>query len=259
VVLSFVRTALVAVQVFFTRKFNTTVLGAQAFVGLVYLITKCVVVYTQGYGTDRLPLVILFIASGYSLLEIIMAVIGRTTNMERREETAPLIELFRTDASTVPADHLAASDSKFTVFNNVTLHYKFHAAPSLASPSINGSTGVDADDRPLVVLIHGVGGCAETMSEVVAQLPVRCGLSVAAFDRPGFGLTDRNARASTVATSGMRRGASMLYNAAVSDTLPSAGLHSSASLGTSTASLPPTMVCVLFDLNERSNRFADIK
>jgi len=74
----------------------------------------------------------------------------------------------------VPPRELADLDSKFIEVNGLTVHYK-ESAP--ASPTCN------------VILLHGFGASTFSWRDTVLGLGERC--RVVAFDRPGFGLTER--------------------------------------------------------------------
>lgn len=266
VLLVFLRTVLVWLQVLLRKSFSTVPTLVAALLFLVFVAAKTVVFATSTRKlSDKLQWAILFIASGYALLgavgawfsrsrsqhtqhtmstaEILMALIGRSKGLmaNARRETEPLLELFSV-ASTLPADRLAAKDSHFTLFSGVLVHFKYRDPPSAPppppttlaaassvavavdvvdssaiAPTTTTTTSVDdaprattatsatlavpapsasaasSSERPLVVMIHGTGGCAETFVDLIAELPQRCGLSVVAVDRPGWG--DERARA----------------------------------------------------------------
>lgn len=73
---------------------------------------------------------------------------------------------------TVPPEDLADPDSQFTVLNGVRIHYK------------QSGTG-----QPGFVLLHGFGASAFSWREVLTTFATWG--TTAAFDRPGFGLTER--------------------------------------------------------------------
>ena len=81
---------------------------------------------------------------------------------------------------TFPPERLADEDSRFVEVGDVTLHYK--------------TWGIDADetgaDTPVAfVLLHGFGASTFSWESVAPRLSET--LPVLAFDRPGFGLTER--------------------------------------------------------------------
>jgi len=73
---------------------------------------------------------------------------------------------------TVPPEQLADPDSRFVEVNGITVHYK-----------IAGS------GEPVFLLLHGFGASTFSWREVMGPL-AEMG-TVVAFDRPGFGLTQR--------------------------------------------------------------------
>lgn len=73
---------------------------------------------------------------------------------------------------TVPPRELADSDSRFVEVNGISIHYK-----------IAGS------GEPVLILLHGFGASTFSWREVMGPLS-EVGTAVA-FDRPGFGLTER--------------------------------------------------------------------
>lgn len=82
--------------------------------------------------------------------------------------------------NTLPPERLADADSRFAELGDVTVHYKtwgFEAA----------ETG--ADVPVAFVLLHGFGASTFSWESVAPQLSGQ--LPVVAFDRPGFGLTER--------------------------------------------------------------------
>ncbi len=76
---------------------------------------------------------------------------------------------------TVPPEQLADPDSRFVEVNGITVHYK-----------IAGS------GRPVFLLLHGFAASTFSWREVVG--PMSEWGTVVAFDRPGFGLTERPLR-----------------------------------------------------------------
>lgn len=81
---------------------------------------------------------------------------------------------------TVPPASLADADSRFVEIDGVDVHYKTWGLPS--EPT---TTGVDT----AFVLLHGFG--ASTFSWRSVADPLSEQMPVVAFDRPGFGLTER--------------------------------------------------------------------
>ncbi|MCC5947786.1 MAG: alpha/beta fold hydrolase [Nitriliruptoraceae bacterium] len=81
------------------------------------------------------------------------------------------------DAQARPGPELAYPDSRFETFAGVEVHHK-----------VSGST-----DAPTVLLSHHFYGSVPTWRHVMADLGDDH--QVVAFDRPGFGLTERPARA----------------------------------------------------------------
>ena len=75
----------------------------------------------------------------------------------------------------VPARQLADEDSRFIEVSGLDLHVKDAGRPN--------------DDAPTYVLLHGFGASVYTWHEVLEPLAAE-GAAVA-FDRPGFGLTER--------------------------------------------------------------------
>jgi pimeloyl-ACP methyl ester carboxylesterase len=75
-------------------------------------------------------------------------------------------------ADTVPPEQLADPDSRFVEVNGITVHYK------------QAGSG-----EPALLLLHGFG--ASTFSWRAVLGPLSQGRTVVAYDRPGFGLTER--------------------------------------------------------------------
>ena len=73
---------------------------------------------------------------------------------------------------TVPVEQLADPDSRFADLNGIKVHYK-----------------VAGEGRPAVVLLHGFAASLFSWREVIG--PLAESHTVVAFDRPGFGLTER--------------------------------------------------------------------
>lgn len=73
---------------------------------------------------------------------------------------------------TVPPEQLADPDSRFIEVNGLRVHYK-----------------TMGEGAPVLVLLHGFGASLFSWREVIAPL-AEAG-TVIAFDRPGFGLTER--------------------------------------------------------------------
>ena len=73
---------------------------------------------------------------------------------------------------TVPPEQLADPDSRFIGVNGITVHYKMAGA-----------------GRPAFVLLHGFAASTFSWREVIG--PMSEWGTVIAFDRPGFGLTER--------------------------------------------------------------------
>lgn len=76
---------------------------------------------------------------------------------------------------TVPPEQLADPDSRFIEVNGITVHYKMAGS-----------------GRPALVLLHGFAGSTFSWREVIG--PMSEWGTVVAFDRPGFGLTERPMR-----------------------------------------------------------------
>ena len=76
---------------------------------------------------------------------------------------------------TVPPEQLADPDSRFIGVNGITVHYKMAGS-----------------GRPALVLLHGFAASTFSWREVIGPL-AEVG-TVVAFDRPGFGLTERPLR-----------------------------------------------------------------
>jgi pimeloyl-ACP methyl ester carboxylesterase len=72
----------------------------------------------------------------------------------------------------MPVEQLADPDSRFADLNGVKVHYK-----------------VAGEGRPAVVLLHGFAASLFSWREVIG--PLAESHTVIAFDRPGFGLTER--------------------------------------------------------------------
>ena len=73
---------------------------------------------------------------------------------------------------TVPPEQLADPDSRFIGVNGITVHYKMAGS-----------------GRPALVLLHGFAASTFSWREVIG--PMSEWGTVVAFDRPGFGLTER--------------------------------------------------------------------
>ena len=73
---------------------------------------------------------------------------------------------------TVPVEQLADPDSRFADLNGVKVHYQ-----------------VAGEGRPALVLLHGFAASVFSWREVMG--PLAGSHTVVAFDRPGFGLTER--------------------------------------------------------------------
>ncbi len=73
---------------------------------------------------------------------------------------------------TVPPEQLADPDSQFVEVNGITVHYKMAGS-----------------GRPALVLLHGFAASTFSWREVIG--PMSEWGTVVAFDRPGFGLTER--------------------------------------------------------------------
>ena len=73
---------------------------------------------------------------------------------------------------TMPVEQLADPDSRFAELNSVKVHYK-----------------VAGEGRPALVLLHGFAASVFSWREVMG--PLAKSHTVTAFDRPGFGLTER--------------------------------------------------------------------
>ena len=76
---------------------------------------------------------------------------------------------------TVPPEQLADPDSRFIEVNGITVHYKMAGS-----------------GRPALVLLHGFAASTFSWREVIG--PMSEWGTVVAFDRPGFGLTERPLR-----------------------------------------------------------------
>ncbi len=73
---------------------------------------------------------------------------------------------------TAPPDQLADPDSRFVEVNGITIHYK-----------------IAGEGEPAFMLLHGFGASTFSWREVMGPLSEMG--TVVAFDRPGFGLTER--------------------------------------------------------------------
>ncbi len=73
---------------------------------------------------------------------------------------------------TVPPEQLADPDSRFIEVNGITVHYKMAGS-----------------GRPALILLHGFAASTFSWREVIG--PMSEWGTVVAFDRPGFGLTER--------------------------------------------------------------------
>ena len=73
---------------------------------------------------------------------------------------------------TVPPEQLADPDSRFVEVDGITVHYK-----------------MAGEGEPVLVLLHGFGASTFSWREVMEPLSEMG--TVVAFDRPGFGLTER--------------------------------------------------------------------
>ncbi len=85
---------------------------------------------------------------------------------------APLLMPVPPPANTVPPEQLADPDSHFVEVNGITVHYK------------RAGTG-----KPALLLLHGFGASTFSWREVMEPLAETW--TVVAYDRPGFGLTER--------------------------------------------------------------------
>lgn len=73
---------------------------------------------------------------------------------------------------TVPPEQLADPDSRFVEVNGITVHYK-----------------MAGEGEPALILLHGFAASTFSWREVIGPLSEMG--TVVAFDRPGFGLTER--------------------------------------------------------------------
>ncbi len=73
---------------------------------------------------------------------------------------------------TVPPEQLADPDSRFIEVNGITVHYK-----------------MAGEGKPALILLHGFAASTFSWREVIGPLSEMG--TVVAFDRPGFGLTER--------------------------------------------------------------------
>ena len=79
---------------------------------------------------------------------------------------------------------LADKDSRFRVFDGLTVHYKA-AAPPAAAPG--------AHETPCgLAMYHGFGANTFSWSYVDKRLAEQLGVIVVSHDMPGFGLTQRS-------------------------------------------------------------------
>ena len=85
---------------------------------------------------------------------------------------APLIVPIPPPADTWPVESLADADSRFIEVDGVQVHYKHYGS-----------------GEPTVILLHGFGASTFSWREVYALLSAYG--TVIAYDRPGFGLTER--------------------------------------------------------------------
>ncbi|XP_056698829.1 uncharacterized protein [Spinacia oleracea] len=104
----------------------------------------------------------------------------------------------------LPVRLLADIDSLFTTCEGFTIHYKI-SMPSSPTRSLSSTTfvepsrscspqlgiGVEANGECGIVLVHGFGGGVFSWRHVMGTLARQVGRTVAAFDRPGWGLTPR--------------------------------------------------------------------
>lgn len=77
-------------------------------------------------------------------------------------------------------------ESKFMVCEGVEIHYKM-----LEPPTEEQASDTSRVSPPAVILVHGFGGGVFSWRHLMLQLVRRCNCIVVAFDRPGFGLTER--------------------------------------------------------------------
>ncbi len=84
----------------------------------------------------------------------------------------PFLVPVRPPEGTVPPEQLADPDSRFVEVDGITVHYKMAGSGS-----------------PVLFLLHGFASSTFTWREVIGPLS-EVG-TVVAFDRPGFGLTER--------------------------------------------------------------------
>ena len=104
-------------------------------------------------------------------LAILLALVGLVV-------LGPLVIPVRPLDGLVSAEELADDDSRFTTVLDTQLHYKTSGRPE--------------GDGPVFVLLHGFGSSLYTWHEVLPALGDRG--YAAAFDLPGFGLTERPRR-----------------------------------------------------------------
>lgn len=86
--------------------------------------------------------------------------------------TAPLVIPIPPLENTVPPEQLADRDSRFIELQGILVHYKLYGG-----------------GEPLILLLHGFAASTFSWREVFEPLSERG--TVVAFDRPGFGLTER--------------------------------------------------------------------
>ena len=128
---------------------------------------------------DNLQWALLLFSGGYTALELFMSLLARQRRFSYkvRDNRTPLLA---TPAvlPTLPAERLASTGSRFARLHGVHVHFKF--APAARALVTNSAA---SDDVPLIVMLPGVGNCAETCIDVANELRDATGLSVAVMDR----------------------------------------------------------------------------
>ena len=92
----------------------------------------------------------------------------------------PLVWPIRALKDTVLPESLADGDSRFMEVDGVSIHYKTWGLPAMPAGGVTETA---------FVLLHGFGASVFSWHAVTAALAQR--MPVVAFDRPGFGLTER--------------------------------------------------------------------
>ena len=85
---------------------------------------------------------------------------------------------------------LKANNSAFHSINGINIHYRFELNNELNIENKTNEIQNSIENKPFIVLIHGFGGGLFSFKQCWTHL-LSHSSGLLAFDRPGFGLTDR--------------------------------------------------------------------